>query len=128
LIVSLTAEGGVVMPAALMHSTTVAQSAIVTDCSAIGFVASALVLAAFGMKDMVNLRIIAICSNFAFIAYALVLNLPPVLVLHVILLPLNGWRLAQAFQDRQRIREISERSLDQSLEKLLLSQGWGRPT
>jgi len=116
------------MPAALMHSTTVAQSAIVTDCSAIGFVASALVLAAFGMKDMVNLRIIAICSNFAFIAYALVLNLPPVLVLHVILLPLNGWRLAQAFQDRQRIREISERSLDQSLEKLLLSQGWGRPT
>jgi hypothetical protein len=35
----------------------------------IGFLASALVLAAFGMKDMVNLRIVAICSNFAFIAY-----------------------------------------------------------
>ena len=99
-----------------------------TLSSEIGFVASALVLAAFGMKNMINLRIVAICSNFAFIAYALVLNLPPVLVLHVILLPLNGWRLAQAFQDRQRIREISERSLDQSLEKLLLSQGWGRPT
>jgi len=99
-----------------------------TQSSEIGFVASALVLAAFGMKDMINLRIVAIFSNFAFIAYALVLDLPPVLVLHVILLPLNGWRLAQAFQDRQRIREISERSLDQSLEKLLLSQGWGRPT
>ena len=45
---------------------------------------------------MVNLRIVAICSNFAFIAYALILHLLPILVLHVILLPLNGWRLAQA--------------------------------
>jgi hypothetical protein len=71
-----------------------------THSSEIGFVASALVLAAFGMKNMINLRIVAICSNFAFIAYALVLNLPPVLVLHVILLPLNGWRLAQAFQEQ----------------------------
>jgi hypothetical protein len=62
----------------------------------IGFLASALVLAAFGMKDMVNLRIVAICSNFAFIAYALILHLLPILVLHVVLLPLNGWRLAQA--------------------------------
>ncbi len=69
-----------------------------THSGEIGFVASALVLAAFGMKDMISLRIVAICSNFAFIAYALMLNLPPVLVLHAILLPLNGWRLAQAWQ------------------------------
>jgi CRP/FNR family transcriptional regulator, cyclic AMP receptor protein len=66
--------------------------------SDIGFIASALVLAAFGMKDMINLRVVAMCSNVAFIAYALVLNLLPILVLHVILLPLNGWRLAQALQ------------------------------
>jgi|SRR5215469_4032632 len=66
----------------------------------IGFLASALVLAAFGMKDMVNLRIVAICSNFAFIAYALLLHLLPILVLHVILLPLNGWRLAQALHQQ----------------------------
>jgi hypothetical protein len=64
----------------------------------IGFLASALVLAAFGMKDMVNLRIVAICSNFAFIAYALLLHLLPILMLHVILLPLNSWRLAQALR------------------------------
>jgi hypothetical protein len=81
-----------------------------THSGEIGFVASALVLAAFGMKDMINLRIVAICSNFAFIAYALVLDLPPVLVLHVILLPLNGWRLAQAFQERHGAHKISERS------------------
>ena len=67
-----------------------------THAQEIGFIASALVLAAFGMKDMVNLRVVAICSNFAFIAYALLLHLLPVLLLHVILLPLNGWRLVQA--------------------------------
>jgi hypothetical protein len=69
-----------------------------THAGEIGFLASALVLAAFGMKDMVNLRIVAICSNFAFIAYALLLHLLPILVLHVVLLPLNGWRLMGALK------------------------------
>ncbi len=73
-----------------------------THSGEIGFVASALVLTAFGMKDMISLRIVAICSNFAFIAYACMLNLPPILVLHAILLPLNGWRLAQAWQQNHR--------------------------
>ena len=73
-----------------------------THSGEIGFLASALVLAAFGMKDMVNLRIVAICSNIAFIAYALVLDLPPILLLHVMLLPLNGWRLAQALRCSHR--------------------------
>lgn len=82
------------MPAILAHS------AIVMDSKAIGYVAYALVLAAFGMKDMVNLRIVAICSNIAFITYALLLNLPPILILHIILLPLNGRRLAQELQIR----------------------------
>ena len=84
------------MPASVVHSATVAHGGILaglTDGSAIGFIASGLVLAAFGMKDMVNLRIAAICSNIAFITYALLLDLPPILILHVILLPLNGWRL-----------------------------------
>ena len=69
-----------------------------THAGEIGFLASVLVLAAFGMKDMVNLRIVAICSNFAFIAYALLLHLLPILVLHVVLLPLNGWRLMGALK------------------------------
>ncbi len=69
--------------------------------AAIGFLASALVLTTFGMKDMVNLRTVAICSNIAFIAYALVLSLPPILVLHVMLLPLNGWRLMEALNQRK---------------------------
>ena len=89
------------MPAGLVHSATVAHSGILTgltDGSAIGFIASGLVLAAFGMKDMVNLRIVAICSNIAFIMYGFLLDLPPVLILHVMLLPLNGWRLMGALK------------------------------
>jgi hypothetical protein len=87
------------MPAGVVHSATEAHNAIsailtgLTDRSAIGFIASGLVLATFGMKDMVNLRIVAICSNIAFIMYGFLLDLPPVLILHVMLLPLNGWRL-----------------------------------
>src|SRR5262249_36778680 len=69
----------------------------IMGCGAIGFLASTLVLATFTMKDMRRLRIVAICSNFAFIAYGLALSLPPVWLLHVVLLPLNVWRLSQAW-------------------------------
>ena len=44
-----------------------------THAGEIGFIASALVLAASGMKDMINLRIVAICSNFAFIGAVILL-------------------------------------------------------
>ena len=94
------------MPAGIVQSATVAQSAIsaiqtgLMDGSTIGYVASALVLAAFGMKDMVNLRIVALYSNIAFITYGIALNLLPILILHVILLPLNGWRLMGALKQR----------------------------
>lgn len=104
MIVSLTAEGRR-HARNVTHSAIVSHTAILTDSSTIGFVASALVLAAFGMKDMVNLRIVAICSNIAFIAYALVLNLPPVLILHLTLLPLNGWRLMEALKQRSLARQ-----------------------
>ncbi|HEY7242913.1 MAG TPA: hypothetical protein VH678_03405 [Xanthobacteraceae bacterium] len=69
-------------------------------CDTIGYLASALVLGAFAMKNMVQLRIVAICSNIAFIAYGVALGLIPVLVLHVILLPMNGWRLWQVLHMR----------------------------
>ncbi|HEX4366150.1 MAG TPA: hypothetical protein VH023_04940 [Rhodopila sp.] len=61
-----------------------------------GYVASALVLATFSMKSMRALRLLAIASNVAFILYALVADLHPILVLHATLLPLNIVRLAQA--------------------------------
>jgi hypothetical protein len=61
--------------------------------SLIGYLASALVLATFCMRDMVALRCLAIASNVAFIAYGALADLGPVLVLHLLLLPVNLARL-----------------------------------
>ena len=46
------------------------------------------------MRDMVALRCMAIASNLAFIAYGVLADLGPVLVLHLLLLPVNVLRLA----------------------------------
>jgi hypothetical protein len=68
----------------------------------VGFVASALVLGAFLMRDMLILRLLAILSNLAFIAYAVVAGwVMPVLVLHVALLPVNICRLSQQCRMRR---------------------------
>lgn len=60
-----------------------------------GYVASVLVLLTFIAKDMRLLRTAAIFSNLAFITYGTLQWLPPVLVLHVVLLPLNLVRLSE---------------------------------
>ena len=59
------------------------------------YVASTLVLLTFVAKDMRVLRIVAIFSNLAFITYGTVEWLPPVLFLHLVLLPLNIVRLTE---------------------------------
>ena len=63
----------------------------------IGYLASLLVLTTFCMRDMVALRVVAIASNIAFITYAVLAGIGPVLLLHAALLPVNLLRLAQAW-------------------------------
>jgi hypothetical protein len=55
----------------------------------IGYVASGLIFLAFWMKTMMPLRLVAIASNIAFIAFGTANNLVPILVLHSLLFPLN---------------------------------------
>ena len=62
----------------------------------IGWIAAALTLLTFAQRTMLRLRLAAIGSNVCFIAYGVVGHLYPVLVLHLLLLPCNGWRLWQA--------------------------------
>jgi CRP/FNR family transcriptional regulator, cyclic AMP receptor protein len=64
-----------------------------------GYVASALVLLTFVAKDIRVLRTVAIFSNLAFITYGTIEWLPPVLFLHMVLLPLNIVRLAEIVRD-----------------------------
>ena len=74
-----------------------------TWLEAVGYVASILVLSTFYMKTMLPLRCCAIASNIAFIAYGFFGEIYPVLVLHLVLLPLNIKRLHEL---RQLIRDI----------------------
>jgi hypothetical protein len=68
----------------------------------LGYAAAGLVLATFCMRDMVALRWMAIASNLAFIAYGGLAGLGPVLVLHLLLLPVNVLRLAGSNRSARR--------------------------
>ena len=50
----------------------------------VGYVACCLVLATFYVKKILTLRLVAICSNVAFILYALGSTLYPIFILHSI--------------------------------------------
>ncbi len=85
---------------------------------AVGFVAAGLVITAFCMKDILQLRIVAVASNVAFLAYGVAFGLIPVWLLHLVLLPVNLVRLWQvggriatdATQDQGKGRMVVRRS------------------
>jgi hypothetical protein len=70
----------------------------------VGYLASLLVLATFCMRDMVSLRVVAIASNVAFISYGALAGISPVLLLHVVLLPVNVLRLSESVRSALRRR------------------------
>lgn len=67
----------------------------------VGYLAAGLVLATFCVNSMNALRVLAIASNVAFVTYAYLTNLTPVLLLHAVLLPINLCRLAQSLCARR---------------------------
>ena len=85
--------------------------------------AALLVFSSFFMKTMIPLRLVAITSNVAFVAYAL-LGLKygifgrvyPILVLHSALLPLNVLRLRQI---RRLINAVNKASESETFEYLV---------
>ncbi|MBV9954146.1 MAG: Crp/Fnr family transcriptional regulator [Pseudolabrys sp.] len=76
-----------------------------------GYVAAVLVFMTFYMKTMIPLRVVGICSNCVFILYAFMGSLYPVLVLHIILLPLNSVRLRQMLRLTKQVRAASQADL-----------------
>jgi hypothetical protein len=63
-----------------------------------GYVAASLVFLTFYMKGMIPLRVVALCSNVAFLIYAFGLQLAPIAVLHGALIPVNIVRLIAALR------------------------------
>jgi hypothetical protein len=78
-----------------LHAVCAAPHSSIAGLNLFGYVASSLVLMTFTTTSMRLLRIIGIASNIAFISYALVGGMMPILVLHSLLLPLNLFRLFQ---------------------------------
>ena len=66
----------------------------------LGYSAASLVLLTFLMRGMVPLRLMGLASNFAFLAYGFAQGLVPILLLHLLLIPLNIYRLSQISQVR----------------------------
>jgi hypothetical protein len=69
-----------------------------------GYLASALVLATFWMRTMIPLRLTALGSNVAFITYGFLGGLMPIMVLHLLLLPLNVYRTVEMVRLLRRVR------------------------
>jgi CRP/FNR family transcriptional regulator, cyclic AMP receptor protein len=82
-----------------------------------GYLASFLVFSTFYMKRMIPLRLTAIASNVAFIAYAWLDDLTSILILHGALLPLNIYRLVELRRLIDRVVKAS--SEDFSIDSLL---------
>ncbi|MGB6636514.1 Crp/Fnr family transcriptional regulator [Bradyrhizobium sp.] len=78
-----------------------------THAELLGYAAAACVFVTFYMKTMVPLRIAGIVSNFLFIGYGYALDAYPVLILHLVLLPLNIVRLQQMLRLIRQIEDVT---------------------
>ena len=69
----------------------------------VGLLAGGLVLLTFSMRTIAALRLTALASNVAFIAYGVMLEQIPIWALHGILLPINLWHLTQHRVSRAKL-------------------------
>ena len=67
------------------------------NADTLGWVAAALMVATFCCRQARLLRPLAVATNVAFVGYGVMASLPPVLVLHLLLLPINLWRCIQVY-------------------------------
>ena len=78
----------------------------------LGYAAAACVFMAFYMRTMVPLRIAGIISNFLFIGYGYAVDAYPVLILHLVLLPLNIVRLQQMLRLVRQVEDATKNDLN----------------
>ncbi len=77
----------------------------------IGYAAAVCVFLTFYMKTMIPLRVAGIASNVFFITYGYLALAYPVLVLHLVLLPLNAMRLRQMLALVKQVRMATQDDL-----------------
>src|SRR6056297_656836 len=70
----------------------------------VGWIAAGLTLAAYSCRTMLPLRFTAVGANVFFASYGALAEIYPTLVLHVVLLPLNAYRLWEILNLTRRAR------------------------
>jgi CRP/FNR family cyclic AMP-dependent transcriptional regulator len=78
----------------------------------LGYVGGVLVFSTFYLKTMIPLRLVAIASNVVYIAYSALAGLVPILVLHVMLMPLNIWRLIEVKRLIRKVRASTQSGIN----------------
>jgi hypothetical protein len=76
----------------------------------VGYAASVLMFSTFYMRTMIPLRVTAMAANVFMIVYASATGVYPLLILHAVSLPLNGWRFWQVTQLLKSVRKASKGS------------------
>jgi CRP/FNR family cyclic AMP-dependent transcriptional regulator len=73
----------------------------------IGYLGAALMIAALAMRTMIPLRIVGICNNLLSALFGMLAGVYPMLIQHLILLPINGWRLHQMLRLTRQVKAAS---------------------
>lgn len=72
----------------------------------VGYLAACLLILTFFMRQMVPLRAVALASSVAWLTYGASDNIYPIVALHLVLIPLNSFRLYQALRDRDAAQPV----------------------
>jgi hypothetical protein len=68
----------------------------------VGYAGTAFTVVAYGMRRIVPLRIAAILSSVAFLSYGLLMQSYPLVLMEIMLLPINTYRLLEILAERRR--------------------------
>lgn len=68
----------------------------------VGYAGTVFTIFAYGMRHLVPLRICAILSSLAFLMYGLLTPTYPLVIMELVLLPINSYRLAEILRSPQR--------------------------
>jgi CRP/FNR family transcriptional regulator, cyclic AMP receptor protein len=77
----------------------------------LGYAGAAVNIVTYSMRTMIPLRVMAIASNCIFIVYGGIGGVYPILVLHTVLLPLNGYRLREMLRLVADVRNAAQDNL-----------------
>lgn len=80
----------------------------------IGYAGVALTVATYAVTTMIPLRILGVCAGCVLLVYAIFTNDIPQLVMELILIPLNGYRLLEMIRLTRRVKAAvsSDLSMD----------------